>query len=90
MREAQRRITSSLVGVTLVGFAVAVALLVGFFVGIFYGFTFTIVQYLQLVWGASPLFASVQVLPLAATMMPVSRLAVRLTARDPSPSGVSV
>ena len=47
----------------------------------FYGFTFIVLQYLQLVRGASPLFAALQVLPLAATMMPMSRLAPRLTAR---------
>jgi MFS family permease len=47
----------------------------------FYGFTFIILQYLQIVRGASPLFAAVQVLPLAATMMPMSRLAPRLVAR---------
>jgi EmrB/QacA subfamily drug resistance transporter len=99
-------------GRTLVGFALAVVLLVGFvrwelsqesplldprvfanrslasgstsiFIQFFafYGFTFIVLQYLQLVRGASPLFASVLVLPLAATMMPVSRLAPRLTAR---------
>jgi EmrB/QacA subfamily drug resistance transporter len=101
-----------LAGRTLVGFGLAVVLLVGFvrwelsqksplldprvfanrslasgstsiFIQFFafYGFTFIILQYLQIVRGASPLLASVEVLPLAATMMPVSRLAPRLTDR---------
>jgi EmrB/QacA subfamily drug resistance transporter len=47
----------------------------------FYGYTFIILQYLQLVRGDTPLLASVQVLPLAATMMPASRLSPWLTAR---------
>ncbi len=101
-----------LAGRTLIGFALAVMLLVGFvrwelsqkaplldprvfrnpslaagstsiFIQFFafYGFTFIILQYLQIVRGASPLFAAVLVLPLAATMMPMSRLAPRLIAR---------
>ncbi len=101
-----------LAGRTLVGFALAIALLVGFvrwelsqesplldprvftdralacgsasiFIQFFafYGFTFIVLQYLQIVRGASPLLASVEVLPLAATMIPVSRLAPRLTGR---------
>jgi EmrB/QacA subfamily drug resistance transporter len=47
----------------------------------FFGYTFTILQYLQLVRGDTPLQAAVQVLPMAAVMMPVSRLTPRLTAR---------
>lgn len=47
----------------------------------FYGYAFVALQYLQLVRGASALFAAVQVLPLAGTMIPVSRLAPRLVAR---------
>jgi EmrB/QacA subfamily drug resistance transporter len=55
------------------------SILIQFFA--FYGFTFIILQYLQLVRGATPLLAAVQVLPLAATMMPTSRLAPVLTNR---------
>ena len=55
------------------------SILVQFFA--FYGYTFIILQYLQLVRGATPLLAAVEVLPLAATMMPASRLAPRLAAR---------
>ncbi len=47
----------------------------------FFGFTFIGMQYLQLVRGDSPLLAAVQILPLAATMVPTSRLAPQLTAR---------
>ena len=47
----------------------------------FFGYTFVILQYLQLVRGGTPLLAAVQVLPMAAVMMPTSRLAPRLTAR---------
>jgi EmrB/QacA subfamily drug resistance transporter len=47
----------------------------------FFGYTFIILQYLQLVRGGSPLHAAVEVLPLAATIIPTSRLAPRLTAR---------
>jgi MFS family permease len=47
----------------------------------FFGYTFTILQYLQLVRGATPLLAAVLVLPTAATMMPTARLAPTLTAR---------
>jgi EmrB/QacA subfamily drug resistance transporter len=47
----------------------------------FFGYTFTILQYLQLVRGDTPLLAAVQVLPMAAAMMPVSRMTPRLTAR---------
>lgn len=47
----------------------------------FYGYTFIGLQYLQLVRGDTPLLAAVQVLPLAAALMPASRVAARLTAR---------
>jgi EmrB/QacA subfamily drug resistance transporter len=47
----------------------------------FFGFTFIGMQYLQLVRGDTPLLAAVQVLPLAAVMVPTSRLAPWLTAR---------
>jgi EmrB/QacA subfamily drug resistance transporter len=55
------------------------SILVQFFA--FYGYTFVVLQYLQLVRRDSPLLAAVQVLPVAATMMLTSRLAPRLTAR---------
>jgi EmrB/QacA subfamily drug resistance transporter len=55
------------------------SILIQFFA--FYGYTFIILQYLQLVRGATPLLAALEVLPLAATMMPTSRLAPRLAAR---------
>jgi EmrB/QacA subfamily drug resistance transporter len=48
----------------------------------FFGFTFVILQYLQLVRGNSPLLAAVSVLPLAATLMPTARLAPKLVARS--------
>ncbi len=57
----------------------SVSILIQFFA--FYGYTFIILQYLQLVRGATPLLAAVEVLPLAATMMPTSRLAPRLADR---------
>jgi EmrB/QacA subfamily drug resistance transporter len=47
----------------------------------FFGFTFISMQYLQLVRGDTPLLAAIQVLPLAAIMVPTSRLAPGLTAR---------
>jgi Na+/melibiose symporter-like transporter len=47
----------------------------------FFGFTFIGMQYLQIVRGDTPLLAAVQVLPLAALMVPTSRLAPALTAR---------
>jgi len=47
----------------------------------FFGFTFIGMQYLQLVRGDTALLAAVQVLPLAAVMVPTSRLAPGLTAR---------
>lgn len=55
------------------------SILIQFFA--FYGFTFITLQYLQLVRGATPLLAAVEVLPLAATMIPTSRLAPALTKR---------
>ena len=48
----------------------------------FFGFTFVILQYLQFLRGSSPLLAAVSVLPLAATMMPTSRLAPWLVSRS--------
>jgi EmrB/QacA subfamily drug resistance transporter len=56
-----------------------VSILVQFFA--FFGFTFVVLQYLQIVRGDSPLLASASVLPLAATMMPAARLAPRLVTR---------
>jgi EmrB/QacA subfamily drug resistance transporter len=47
----------------------------------FYGYTFITLQYLQLVRGDTPLLAALQVLPVAAVMMPTSRVVQRLTAR---------
>ena len=47
----------------------------------FFGFTFIGMQYLQLVRGDTPLLAAVHVLPLAAAMVPTSRLIPGLTAR---------
>ena len=47
----------------------------------FFGFTFIGMQYLQLVRGDTPLLAAVHVLPLAAVMVPTSRMAPPLTAR---------
>lgn len=47
----------------------------------FFGFTFCALQFLQGVRGDTPLLASVSVLPLAATMMPVTRLAPKLVER---------
>ena len=44
----------------------------------FFGFTFVILQYLQLARGDSPLRAAVSMLPLAVGMMPVARLAPKL------------
>jgi EmrB/QacA subfamily drug resistance transporter len=55
------------------------SILVQFFA--FYGYMFIILQYLQLVRGATPLLAALLVLPMAVTMMPTSRLAPRLAAR---------
>lgn len=47
----------------------------------FFGFTFVILQYLQLVRNDSPLVAAVSVLPMAAAMMPTARLAPTLVAK---------
>jgi MFS family permease len=47
----------------------------------FFGFTFVLLQYLQLLRGDSPLVAALSVLPLAATLMPSARLAPVLVAR---------
>ncbi len=47
----------------------------------FYGFIFLVLQYLQLVRRDSALVAAVGMLPMAATLLPTSRLAPRLTAR---------
>jgi 2-polyprenyl-6-methoxyphenol hydroxylase-like FAD-dependent oxidoreductase len=47
----------------------------------FYGYTFIGLQYLQIIRGATPLLAAVQVLPLAVALMPASRLAAKLTVR---------
>jgi EmrB/QacA subfamily drug resistance transporter len=47
----------------------------------FFGFVFVAMQYLQLVRGDSALMAAVSVLPMAAAMVPCSRLSPRLTAR---------
>jgi Na+/melibiose symporter-like transporter len=55
------------------------SILVQFFA--FFGFTFIVLQYLQLVRGDSPIIAAVSVLPMAATMMPISRVTPNLVAR---------
>jgi EmrB/QacA subfamily drug resistance transporter len=47
----------------------------------FYGFIFLVLQYLQIVRHDSALIAAVSMLPMAATLMPVSRLAPTLAAR---------
>jgi EmrB/QacA subfamily drug resistance transporter len=47
----------------------------------FFGYIFVILQYLQLVRGDTPLTAALQVLPMAAAMMPTARMTPRLTAR---------
>jgi EmrB/QacA subfamily drug resistance transporter len=57
----------------------SMSILIQFFA--FFGFTFIALQYLQLVRGGSPIRAAVSVLPLAATMMPVTRLTPALVAR---------
>jgi EmrB/QacA subfamily drug resistance transporter len=46
----------------------------------FFGFTFGMLQFMQGVRGDSPLFASVSVLPLGLTLVPVSRATPRLAA----------
>jgi EmrB/QacA subfamily drug resistance transporter len=55
------------------------SILIQFFA--FYGYTFVVLQYLQLVRGDSPLLAAVEVLPVAAALMLTSRAVPRLTAR---------
>jgi EmrB/QacA subfamily drug resistance transporter len=47
----------------------------------FFGYAFTILQYLQLARGYTPLLAALTVLPMALAIMPISRLAPRLTDR---------
>jgi EmrB/QacA subfamily drug resistance transporter len=47
----------------------------------FYGFNFLFLQYLQIIRGDSALIAAVSMLPLAATLLPTSRLAPALTSR---------
>lgn len=47
----------------------------------FFGFIFLFLQFLQLVRGDAPLLAAVSMLPMAAGLMPASRLAPRLAAR---------
>ena len=47
----------------------------------FFGYIFVMLQYLQLVRGATPLKAAVEVLPMAAALMATARLTPRLTAR---------
>ncbi|WP_063836065.1 MFS transporter [Actinacidiphila yeochonensis] len=48
---------------------------------VFFGFIFVAMQYLQLVRGDSPLTAAVGVLPMAAALVPATRLTPRLVAR---------
>jgi MFS family permease len=57
----------------------SLSIFVQFFV--FFGYVFTILQYLQLARGDTPLLAAISVLPMALTLLPTSRLAPRLTAR---------
>ena len=57
----------------------ALTTLVQFFA--FFGFIFLFLQYLQLVRGDSPLMSAVSILPMAAALMPVSRLVPNLVAR---------
>jgi EmrB/QacA subfamily drug resistance transporter len=47
----------------------------------FFGFTFGMIQFLQGVRGDSPLIASVSVLPLGLTLIPISRVTPRLAER---------
>lgn len=56
-----------------------VSLTVQFFA--FFGFIFVFLQYLQLVRGNTPLVAALSMLPLAAGLIPASRLAPHLAAR---------
>jgi MFS family permease len=57
----------------------SVSIFIQFFA--FFGFTFTILQYLQGVRGHSPLVSAVCMLPMAAAMMPTARLTPKLVAR---------
>ena len=57
----------------------SLSILVQFFA--FFGFVFISLQYLQIVRGDSPLLAAVSVLPMAAAMMPMARLAPTVSAR---------
>jgi EmrB/QacA subfamily drug resistance transporter len=57
----------------------SVSIFIQFFA--FFGFTFGMLQFLQGVRGDSPLIASVSVLPLGFTLMPMSRLTPGLTVR---------
>lgn len=57
----------------------ALSTLVQFFA--FFGFIFLFLQYLQLVRGDSPLMSAVSILPMAAALMPVSRLVPALIPR---------
>ena len=57
----------------------SISIFVQFFA--FFGFIFLVLQYLQIVRGDSAIIAAVSMLPLAATMMPSSRLAPKLAAR---------
>jgi EmrB/QacA subfamily drug resistance transporter len=47
----------------------------------FFGYMFIALQYLQIVRGDSPILAAVSVLPMVATMLPVTRAAARLVPR---------
>ncbi len=57
----------------------SVSIFIQFFA--FFGFTFTILQYLQGVRGHSPLVSAVGMLPMAAAMMPTARLTPKLVGR---------
>jgi Na+/melibiose symporter-like transporter len=57
----------------------SLSIFVQFFV--FFGYAFTILQYLQLVRGDTPLLAALEILPMGMALMPTSRLAPRLTTR---------
>ncbi len=57
----------------------SLSIFVQFFV--FYGFIFLVLQYLQLVRRDSALIAATSMLPMAATLMPTSRLAPKLAER---------
>ncbi|MCX5285179.1 MFS transporter [Streptomyces sp. NBC_00198] len=57
----------------------SLSIMLQFFV--FFGFIFVMMQYLQLVRGDSALMAATSMLPMALTMVPVSRATPRLVAR---------